>query len=389
MNIVNSVNSIKRILFNLVKASVFLIIFAIGCAPGKFEKTVNTRCSSDTGDCSFDETIFISGGMVDILFVDDNSGSMSFEQSKMAERFPKLLEKLDERMLNYRIGITTTDMSTAQNLPRPINQNGALQNGRLITYPTGQKFLEPNSPNKHSLFFNTMKRPETLQCEQFINNAVAAGMSQTSAEYQQGYYDNCPSGDERGVMAAVTAVRYNQDQFIRPEAHLAVVIISDEDERSWGNTDPQTSYVLAADDQPQAMLDIVKQKYGNKTLSVHSVVVKSNDTACLQAQNAQMSGLVKGFYGTVYEALSRATRGVIGSVCESDYGAQMGRIGAAIVDQVEYFTLHCEDPENFEVSFIPTSATRAYHLEGKRIVFDGELDPSSKVRFKYNCPIIN
>lgn len=379
----------KQILLILVKASVVLTVFAIGCAPGKFEKPTNTKCASDTGECSFDETIFISGGMVDILFVDDNSGSMSFEQSKMAERFPNLLQKLDERMLNYRIGITTTDISTSQNLPRAINQNGALQNGKLISFPTGQKYLEPNSPNKYSLFFNTMKRPETLQCEQYITNAVASGMSQTSSEYQQGYYENCPSGDERGIMAAVNTVRYNPDQFIRPEAHLAVVIISDEDERSWGNTDPQTSYILDTDDRPQAMLDIVKQKYGNKTLSVHSVVVKSNDIACLQQQNAQMNGLVKGFYGTVYEALSQATHGVIGSVCEPDYGAQMGRIGAAIVDQVEYFTIHCENPENFEVSFIPKSATRPYHLEGKRVVFDNELDPSSKVRFKYNCPIFN
>jgi len=363
------------------------MVFIISCSKGNFEKIPQTGCDSDTGACSFDETIFVSGGMVDILFVDDNSGSMSFEQSKMADRFPMLLSKLDDRMLNYRIGITTTDIASSQNQPRAINQNGALQNGRLISYATGKKYLEPNTPNKTFLFLNTMKRPETLECESYITNAVASGVSQASAEYQQGYYAHCPSGDERGVMAAINTVRDNTDQLIRPEAHLAVVIISDENERSWGITDPQVSYTLETDDTPQAMIDTVKQKYPGKTLSVHSVVVRSNDATCLQNQNNQMGGLVKGFYGTIYEQLSQATNGVIGSVCESDYGAQMGQIGAAIVDQVEYFTLHCANPENFELTFIPSSAATSYHLEGKRVIFDKDLDPSSKVRFKYNCPL--
>jgi len=365
------------------------MVFAIGCSKGQFEKVKQTNCSSDTGACTFDETILISGGMVDVLFVDDNSGSMSFEQSKMAERFPMLLAKLDYRYLNYRIGITTTDMSSSKNPPRAINQNGALQNGKLIAFSNGQKYLEPNTPNKYNLFLNTMKRPETLECEAFINYAVANGISQSSAEYANGYQEHCPSGDERGVMAAVNTIRNNTDQLIRPKAHLAVVIISDENERSFGVSDSHPEYALEYDDYPQAMIDTVKQMYPEKTLSVHSVVVKSNDTACLQNQNEQMGGLVKGFYGTVYEQLSQATNGVIGSVCASDYGSQMGQIGAAIVDQVEYFTIHCANPESFQLTFIPSSAAVSYHLDGKRVVFDGDLDPSSKVRFQYNCPIID
>lgn len=377
--------------FKLLKISVVLSvsILALGCSKGKFEKAVQMGCDSDTGACSFDETIYISGGMVDILFVDDNSGSMSFEQSKMGERFPRLLEKLDERMLNYRIGITTTDISRAQNPPRAINQNGALQNGRLITYSNGKKYLEPNTPGKNNLFLNSMKRPETLECEQYITNAVLSGISLASTEYQRGYFNHCPSGDERGIMASVYTVRHNSDQLIRPEAHLAIVIISDENERSWGFTDSEESYILEHDDQPQTLIDTVKAKYPNKTLSVHSIVVRSNDHACLQMQNDQMGGLVKGFYGTVYEELSRATNGVIGSVCESDYGNQMGQIGAAIVDQVEYFALHCENPENLALTFIPSSAALSYHLEGRRVVFNGDLDPSSRVRFQYNCPRVN
>ncbi|MEY4616249.1 MAG: hypothetical protein RJB66_1209 [Pseudomonadota bacterium] len=362
------------------------VVGLIGCSKGDFEKGISTKCMSDTGACSFDETIFISGGMVDILFVDDNSGSMSFEQNKISSRFPTFLKKLDDRMLDYRIGITTTDISSASNPPRAINQNGALQNGRLISFSNSTKFLEPNTSGKSNLFLESMARPETLQCEKFIQDSFAAGVRQSSAEYQQGYYNNCPSGDERGIVAALRAVNNNADQFIRDKSHLAIVVISDENERSWGLTDASSSYALTSEDQPQTLINSVANKYPSKSLSVHSIVVRSNDTACLNAQNAQMNGLVKGQYGTVYEQLSKLTGGVIGNVCDTDYGSQMGEIGAAIVKQVEYFGLHCENPIDFQVTFIPESARTGYHLEGRRVLFDRNLDASSKVRFRYGCP---
>lgn len=365
----------------------FLLVLG-GCSRAKFEKSNTPYCKSDVGGCSFDETILTSGGMVDILFVDDNSGSMSFEQNKMAQRFPNLLNKLDERMLNYRIGITTTDISDANNPSRAINQFGALQDGRLISFSNGAKFLEPNSGDKWNLFLNTMQRPETLECEQYIKDSLAAGVSQTSNKYIKGYTEHCPSGDERGVVAALKTVTENSDGFIRPEAHLAIVIISDENERSWGNTDPQNSYVLAKEDKPKNLVNAIKEKFPEKSIAVHSVVVRSNDSSCLNIQNNQMSGIVKGQYGTVYEQLSKLTGGIVGNVCASDYGAQMGEIGAAIVQQVEYFMLHCENPENLQVIFEPSTAGTGYHLVGRRVVFDRQLDPSSKVRFIYNCPII-
>ena len=361
-----------------------------GCSKTNFEKSPTpARCSSDAGTCNIDETIFVSGGMVDVLFVNDNSGSMSFEQSKMAERFPNLLQKLDERFLDYRIGITTTDISSINNPPRAINQNGALQNGRLISFNSGLKFLEPNTNNKFNLFLSTMKRPETLECENYINTAIASGLKQTDAAYQQGYYEHCPSGDERGIVAANRVIRDNADQFIRPEAHLALVIISDENERTWGSKDSDNPYVLGTEDLPSNLINTVKIKYPNKTFSAHSVIVKTYDQTCLRAQDAQMNGLVKGQYGGIYEELSNSTNGIIGSVCAADYGDQMGQIGAAIVKQVEFFTLHCENPENLQLTFIPLSAETGYHLEGRKVVFDRDLDPAAKVRFQYTCPLLD
>lgn len=381
-------NNFTKFFFRLVSIG-FSIIYVSACTPGRFERTPQTKCSSDTGECFFNETIQTNGGMVDILIVNDNSGSMSFEQNKMALRFPNLLQKLDDRWLDYRIGVTTTDVSTSSNAPRRINQNGALQDGRLLSLLNGQKFLEPNTSDKYNLFLKVMQRKETIECEGFINTAISSGLYQSRTEYEKGYYEHCPSGDERGIMSALSSIYYNPDKMIRDEAHLAVVIISDEDERSWGITDPQSPYTLGIYDQPKTFIDVIKQKYPTKSLSVHSIVVKSNDLICLEKQNNQMGGVVKGQYGTVYEQLSNATNGVIGSVCEPDYGEQMGKIGSAIVQQVTYFTLHCANPKDFQVQFEPASSEIGYKIEGVKIHFDKALDPTTKVRFIYECPIID
>ncbi len=48
---------------------------------------------------------------VDILFVIDNSGSMAEEQARLARNFPTFIAALDKMGADYRIGITTTDVT--------------------------------------------------------------------------------------------------------------------------------------------------------------------------------------------------------------------------------------------------------------------------------------
>lgn len=48
---------------------------------------------------------------VDILFVIDNSGSMAEEQARLARNFPAFVAALDGMGAEYRIGITTTDVT--------------------------------------------------------------------------------------------------------------------------------------------------------------------------------------------------------------------------------------------------------------------------------------
>lgn len=203
-----------------------------GCSNVKFAPVMSQACIdyNDTfgpgaciltpsGESQFTYTVRV--GDIDILFVNDNSGSMYVEQDKVAKRFQGFLNSLIN--YNYQIAMITTDISASpNNPPRAVNQNGALQDGRFIAFPNGEKILA--NPSGDLMIHNqnidgfkqTVRRPETLVCDN-------AGFNR----------DACPSGDERGVYALNMALdRAENSSFFRNTGHLAVIILSDEDERS-------------------------------------------------------------------------------------------------------------------------------------------------------------
>lgn len=385
----------------MVRFVLYLISFGIfsyfvACAPVKFQKdaTVNA-CQNFGQDCvqvsgydKFDYSIAVGGGQVDILFVDDNSGSMSFEQSKIADKFPSFLSGLDSRSLDYRIGIVTTDIESIDNPKRPINGNGALQNGNLISFSDGSNFLSSNSADKETLFRNAIKRSETLQCDSYIKSAQSGGVSRNSQSYISGYYDNCPSPDERGVYAALMALQ-KSTQFVRSKAHLGIVFISDENNRSYGSTEVYDKYALEKNDLPENLVEFVSSNYkGEKSLSMHAIVVNTGDSSCLTQQNQQLSGYVSGNYGTSYEKAAQLTGGTIGSVCASDYGAQLANISGAIVNQLNSVMLACENPEDFTYDLIPADSSNVGSLQGRNLTFAKPVAPNSVVHLRYSCPTL-
>src|SRR5690606_36871154 len=226
-------------------------------------------------------------GEVDILFVDDNSGCMFVEQSKMANAFPQLFNKISN--LFYQIAIVTTDVSATpgNSTPRFANDNGAFQDGKFLEFheeksgrvliPSGEYILTNATANKEAKFRGTIKRPETKYCDD----------NDFKAEF-------CPSSDERGIYALNLAVERDEKYFFRPGAHLAVVILSDEDERTFGGTQ---EYPLELKDLPETFVLGMQSKFPTKSISVHSVIVKPNDSACLAQQNQWQPGQTHATFG--------------------------------------------------------------------------------------------
>lgn len=383
--------------------AILMISYFGACAPVSFDTlpenkndNVVTRCVGT--ECFYDvtEEKTVGEGLVDILIVNDNSGSMSFEQNKMATAFSGFLSSINN--LDYRIAMTTTDVSdmrqrigTLTNLgynpPGPYNGNGALQDGRLIDFGSGQKYLSRTTSNKENLFNNTVKRPETAQCE-------SSGFSQ------------CPSGDERGIVAAGLSIKNHVSSFARPTAHLAVIILADEDERGVSKYNPcnysgsadkqnceaiKTSYPFESADEPQAMVDTFRSLYPNKTMSVHSIIVRPGDIACRNAQTGQVAAPmpVLGQEGYAYARLTSLTGGVLGNICESNYTSQLQNIGYTIGEQVTSLPFRCRPVDDkFQVFYsgvVATAGTYSADFATMVLSINANLSPTTKVTLKYSC----
>lgn len=354
----------------------------IGCSDVAFESLPNSTClqfqrefgangcvpDNGTGFNNFNYKVSV--GEVDIVFVDDNSGSMYTEQVEMANKFPGFLDSIFR--LDYRLAIMTTDVTSNA--------------GGFLSFSNGAKVLANSSRSKdatHSqnitMFQQSIKRSETLTCD-------------TSN------YSNCPSGDERGIYALNASLeRGDQRSFFRPGGHLAVVILSDEDERSNGGNIP--GYPLETLDLPLTFAQRTKQFLGQtKTVSVHSIIIKPNDASCLSAQNNQAG--VKGYVGNLYAQLSQPNNqlraagnlvdGALGSICSTNYTTELGNIAAKINQTLKTVQLPCRPFDDVvNVSFDPAPAQQIYYTidADNRLQLSSPAEAGTQMTLAYKCKI--
>jgi hypothetical protein len=405
------------------------VFYYLGCADKKFEKDNsrfvcqglgNDACITDNGTDVFEDTLSGKGGVADIIFVDDNSGSMSFEQKNMADKFSSFISVLDQKQIDYRIGIITTDVSSSSNPARSINQNGELQDGKLVKFSDGSLYLTPGTANKESLFANAIKRSETLKCESFLTNNQS--VDENSSAFKNGITENCPGQDERGIKASNLFIKNNSSQILRSNAPLSLVFLSDEDERS-GIYDDNSSYQLETDDLPQTLIANVRSLNPGKTFNAYAIVVNpgqltasanaeavanllsetesyngqtvtkyvggsfnNKDTNCFNSQFNQL-GLpaqkaVKGSYGYVYALTALITNGYVGDICAGDYTSQLNTIASDIVEKVDSYQLKCSNPKDV---IINTPAGMTYNISGSTVTFSRLLNPGETITIKHSC----
>jgi hypothetical protein len=392
----------KNLILNPFYILTFSIGLYIGCSPVKFTADPNfNKCQNFTQTCItvgdidyFDYSQSIQGETVDILFVDDNSASMSEDQRNLGNRFSFLLARLRAKNINYRIGVITTDVSASINNPkRPVNMNGLLQDGNLIQFASGEYFLTPMSPNPEILFSQAIQRSETLNCETWMRSPEATSMraSNNNAGFEAAYKQHCPSGDERAVYAVNLLLKKNPASFLRPQTPLSVIIISDENNRSFGHVRTNQasmydSFALEINDLPKTLISNFYTLNGNsKKLTVHALVIKTGDLSCLNQQKSQLGASTDGNFGTNYEELAMETDGYIGNICSPDYSYELGEIATNIVERLDNIAIACTNPQNLVVTLTPHDPTLGYDVRNKSIFFSKNIPSGTKVNLKYSC----
>ncbi|MBC7464430.1 MAG: hypothetical protein H7256_00430 [Bdellovibrio sp.] len=358
-------------LYKFTLPAMFGII--ISCSPTKFSSVTNvaTLCDSTDTSCAVNQsyaTIIknfkIGSGKIDILFVNDNSASMSSIQTEIANRFSGFIQNLDAKKIDYKIAVTTTDVP-------------AVTANKLTVFGNGKTSLTNVDSDRVSLFRSAIQRNETLACETFIVSMFNTyGLNfQSQSDYAAGYPTQCPSPDTRGIYTANYVLSKNSDSFLRSDANLSVILISNDDVRQ-GRYLTDSAYALDPMDTAQNFTTMMNQNYRTKYWDFNSIIVK--DSSCQQQQvlkNAQgqvivgSSGqpAVKGGIGQEYANLSNAAtidinnnprpRGQTLDICQSNYAQYFNAMATQISDASRQMTLKCKPTEAPNV--VKTSAGTA------------------------------
>src|SRR3989338_518547 len=378
-------------LMSIGKYSNFIIQISVGfsigaviaCSPTKFESanTTSGGCiSSGASTCVVinsyehrEEPFKVGAGKVDILFVDDNSASMSFEQKEMAARFGAFVENLDAREIDYRIAVITTDLA-------------ATQSKRFITFANGKSFLSNLDSNRVGMFNQAIARPETLACENFIRGAINNYGPQWRSDdrYQSGYYINCPSPDEQGIATASLVLSENTESFVRADANLSIIVISDENEHAGRST---------------SFIDMMNTTYPTKYWDFNSIIVRDNSCKNIQSnqiKDQQNVSAVGAAIGSEYAAISASAakdidnnprpRGQWLNICQSNYTQHFTTIATSISEAARSYPLSCQPSEPPTVERVSNSnQTVPYTWDGnQRIVFQRGSE-GIPVKVKYRC----
>lgn len=368
----------------------------IACSPTKFgeSKSANilcqgVNCNVQTNSVDISQEFKIGEGKVDILFVADNSASMSKFQTEMAARFEGFIQNLDAKRIDYRIAITTTDLVK-------------VSSQKLVKFYSGAPFITKDDSDRVTLFNYAIKRNETIDCENYITSMFSYYGPKFTQEpsYHTSYPTICPSADTRGIYTANIVVSQNANSFIRDDANLNVILISNDNVRQ--NKPMETL------DTASSFTSMMQERYPRKYWDFNSIVVKDN--ACKDQQVLRTASgavvtayntsnmivpAISGNIGSEYINLSNSAardvennprpRGKVLDLCANTYSSHFTNIATQITDSSRMITLRCAPSTQPTVSLKSNPTTSIpFIMNGDKLIFslgNEGLD----VMVKYSC----
>ena len=275
---------------------------------------------------------------VDILWVVDNSHSMSEEQDLLADAFDDFVQNLEETNIDFHLAVVSTDMDLDNN-----------KRGVMLGAP---HVLTVDTPSYKGHF----------------KTRVKVGTN--------------GSDKEKGITAALTALTEplasgKNEGFLREDATLAVIFVSDENDCSDNEAlagiesgacyTEQDSLISVRD----AVLDLKALKKPGVRVMASAIVGPKAAEAC------------EGTWpGHRYIGMATGTGGLVGDICESDYSNVMSDMGLSVSGVLSTFqlTYHAIEEslvvtvDDVEIPNDPVDGW-TYDAENWLIRFDGDYVP--------------
>lgn len=298
---------------------------------------------------------------VDILWVVDNSGSMAAEQAKIAERFSEFFRQLIVSQVDYHIGVVTTDPG----------EDGALRtyDGPTVTACDGCRFITKDVPCANPDVVTTglgeqeiqQRLQDECQAQLVFRNMVTVGTG--GSAFEEGF----PQAARALGAATVdpntgfptSDIPPENDGFIRPDASLYIVFVSDEDEGAKQDGSPVRYYqrlfeglksagnenlvsVSAITGWPTAegvpsldeVCSILQTTFDNnaanddpKAATVREIM-SNPQNGCIDESGDEADPNSFAEAGGRYIELACRTGGVVSNMCEADYSTALDALGA-------------------------------------------------------------
>lgn len=294
---------------------------------------------------------------IDILWVIDNSGSMRTSQENVANNFQSFITGFASRNLDYKMAVTTT----------------AAWQAIFTADPTRSKFKSYTDPLNN--ITTDVMTPETPNLEDVFLNIIIQGTTGT--------------GDERAFQSFRETLNNSLNAgFIRSDSHLAVIIVSDEDDFSHDGSDFKDGiYTTPPMHSVQSYVDsleTITNSFGpDRRFSVSTIQI--NDETCRVALGGGSARKV----GIRYQELVSLTEGKAGDLCNPNFGDELTKIAENILTNSSAFKLdRVPKPESIKVwvngALVPESATNGwtYNATKVAIVFHGEAVPATGAKIK-------
>jgi hypothetical protein len=224
---------------------------------------------------------------VDILWVIDNSPSMVQEQEEVGRRFADFIGHLEETNIDFHLGVITTDMDEE-------NPDAA----HLVGDPA---VIDSEVPDYQAVF----------------NARVQVGVDGSDME----------RGLEAAYQALTEPIASDANAgFLRREATLSIIFVSDENDCSDQGALPATSDGSACYDDAELLTPVRDFVEDFRSLKDDPTQVIASAVVGPEVNE----GCLDSVPGTRYRSIAENTGGVEGNICDHDFSDIMDQMGLSV-----------------------------------------------------------
>ncbi len=276
---------------------------------------------------------------VDMLFCIDNSGSMADKQQVLSDSINTFIGQFVVRGVDFHIGVVTTDVSST---------DANYWAGKLPGY------IEPNRGRLIS------KYTDSTGAGRYLTSSTTGVVEKFKANSKPG---TSGSGDEQcfasmlyALDTAMIAPGGFNEGFVRDDALLSMIVVSDEDEDVAKNNPGETVDGLIA--RMKSRIGAVKGP-NSRGYSFDFVINKTQTkpSAAIAYPLVNGTNFYPNFYLKAADAFVAKTYDVL-----KNFGADLAAIGGAIINQAE---------KEYKLTQKPILGSIVVKIDGKVIAVDG------------------